>query len=131
MRALVEGKCEKTWRYHSHKMVGKACERCGTMRDGGRGLSVHHIDLDITNNDPANLMTMCQSCHMKWHGDRGHIPGAPKINPPCCRLCGRATKRIRLGLCEGHYTRLRKHAGLFESIPMLDGKKARLVTEGR
>ncbi|MGI6078839.1 MAG: HNH endonuclease [Fastidiosipilaceae bacterium] len=30
-------------------------------------LVVHHIDEDIQNNDPENLVTLCMSCHTGLH----------------------------------------------------------------
>jgi len=30
-----------------------------------KGLSVHHIDYDKSNNDINNLVTLCQACHVK------------------------------------------------------------------
>lgn len=32
-------------------------------------LHVHHIDHDVTNNNPANLKTLCRWCHAKLHGE--------------------------------------------------------------
>lgn len=40
-----------------------ACERCGKP---GR-LHVHHRDGDYQNNSPANLETLCPSCHKLAH----------------------------------------------------------------
>lgn len=28
-------------------------------------LTLHHIDYDITNNKPYNLLALCQRCHLK------------------------------------------------------------------
>ena len=48
------------------------CERCdSTVR-----LSVHHVDRNPLNNDPANLMTLCSSCHTRWHWEHGHLDRA-------------------------------------------------------
>jgi hypothetical protein len=38
------------------------CVKCGW-----KGLHVHHIDKDKNNCDEANLITMCESCHLKFH----------------------------------------------------------------
>lgn len=40
-----------------------ACEHCGTART----LIVHHKDRDVNNNDPTNLQTLCQPCHVRAH----------------------------------------------------------------
>jgi 5-methylcytosine-specific restriction endonuclease McrA len=54
------------WRARQHR--SRVCEECGT----GVGLHVHHKDRNPTNNDPANLQTLCASCHLKlhWREDR-------------------------------------------------------------
>ena len=47
-------------------------------------LQVHHIDEDPTNNNPENLITMCESCHKRHHA------GALAISK---KLSGIATER--------------------------------------
>ncbi len=37
---------------------------------GKNGFTVHHIDYNKKNCDPANLITLCRSCHSKTNGDR-------------------------------------------------------------
>ena len=54
--------------YQRHRK--DACERCGGSPD-----HVHHRDRDRGNGDPANLETLCGSCHSaehrgSWHVDR-------------------------------------------------------------
>jgi hypothetical protein len=41
----------------------EVCEHCGTTQK----LSLHHIDLDWSNNDPANIQTLCMRCHLLLH----------------------------------------------------------------
>jgi hypothetical protein len=44
---------------------GHQCTLCASTEN----LCVHHIDGDVTNNDPANLQTVCATCHWKLtHG---------------------------------------------------------------
>lgn len=43
------------------------CQKCGGK---GNPLQVHHIDSDLTNNDPCNLTTLCKECHI-------HLPRKP------------------------------------------------------
>lgn len=54
------------WRAKQHRK--DACELCGTTTS----LHVHHKDRDWRNDDPANLQTLCASCHLKlhWREDR-------------------------------------------------------------
>jgi len=39
------------------------CEICKSAP----AIHVHHIDGDMTNNSPSNLMYLCASCHKKIH----------------------------------------------------------------
>ena len=43
------------------------CRRCGR---GDCMLQVHHVDMDRTNNDLTNLLTLCAACHLGLHGRR-------------------------------------------------------------
>lgn len=59
-----------------YRQVGQTgvCADCGaTAQANGRRLSVHHEDRDRTNNDPANLTTLCQACHVKRHHAAGDL----------------------------------------------------------
>lgn len=52
----------------------QTCQRCGKTRaEQSRALPVHHRDRNKANNDPTNLVTVCNSCHrwLHWH------PGEP------------------------------------------------------
>jgi hypothetical protein len=45
---------------------GAQCEKCGcTREDDGIVLTLHHIDYDPSNNDPNNLVVLCQGCHLR------------------------------------------------------------------
>jgi 5-methylcytosine-specific restriction endonuclease McrA len=54
-------------RERAKKHRGAACEACGTTA----GLHAHHRDENPANNDPANIATLCGSCHLKWHWREG------------------------------------------------------------
>jgi len=68
------------------------CEACGTTR---KRLDVHHLDENSLNNDPANLIALCRSCHLRQH--RKMVP---------CSICGNPQKG--LGYCDKHYQRFKK-----------------------
>jgi len=49
---------------------GRECAECG----GTENIEVHHIDGDRRNNDPQNLLPLCQPCHRDVHrGNRKHL----------------------------------------------------------
>lgn len=75
-------------RFHSRGIARfrmDRCENCGAVKSGKglRSLSVHHIDGDTLNNDPANLRTLCQKCHI---GIVHQVPGRPAIILPESQL---------------------------------------------
>ena len=52
--------------------AGWCCEQCGHPHAPADGytLTVHHIDGDPSNNDPGNLVALCQRCHLGLHGKK-------------------------------------------------------------
>ena len=44
------------------------CEHCGHFNDppAGYTLTVHHLDADTANNNPSNLVALCQRCHLSF-----------------------------------------------------------------
>ena len=63
----------KNWRAIARRVkdaAGWRCEQCGHPHAPAQGytLTVHHIDGDTFNNDPANLVALCQRCHLAIHG---------------------------------------------------------------
>ncbi len=52
---------ENTIKYQKHN--SGICSICGTNKN----LNVHHIDKDRGNNNPCNLITLCESCHLRVH----------------------------------------------------------------
>lgn len=88
--------------YHkrAQKLLGDRCETCGATEN----LDAHHKDLDITNNDPSNVATLCHSCHMKWHHASGTRPENVRKS---CSICGLPAKGY--GYCSKHYFRFRRH----------------------
>lgn len=85
----------------ARKWRGSCCEHCGTSAN----LQVDHKDRNPWNNDPANLRTLCGSCHMKMHHARGEIVKSA-VRPPC-RVCGK--KSYRADLCSTCRTRQRRY----------------------
>lgn len=50
---------------------GFVCQLCGEQI-AGKTLSVHHIDYNKKNCDPANLISLCNKCHTKTNLGRDH-----------------------------------------------------------
>jgi len=83
---------------------GTTCQQCGSLRL----VSLHHVDGDPSNNDTANVMTLCGACHTKWHWQHGKAP-MPKAAVRCV-VCGKEDpNRIRRGMCQMHYQRWKKY----------------------
>jgi transposase len=52
---------------------GYACQECKMTQDElGYSLSVHHIDYDKNNCSEDNLISLCQSCHIKTNWNRNN-----------------------------------------------------------
>jgi len=64
-----------TSQYRKH--AKDRCEVCGN--DDTRSLEVHHKDEDRGNNDPSNLLTVCESCHLRIHSKNVKILFSDKI----------------------------------------------------
>lgn len=78
------------------------CGQCG----GQDNLQIHHIDGNPANNARSNLMTLCASCHAKWHWDNGKV--MPK-STDCCSVCGVPLQKSWRGMCQKHYQRYKKY----------------------
>lgn len=62
----------KDWPEISRRTIsakGRLCEEC-IRRPGIEDiiLTVHHIDYNPANNDPRNLIVLCQGCHLRRQG---------------------------------------------------------------
>lgn len=56
------------------------CQRCGKGRQKGkRSLDVHHIDHGRKNNDPTNLVTVCNPCNvwLAYYKEHFILPNPP------------------------------------------------------
>ena len=91
-----------------------ACESCGFVPEHERQLEIHHIDQDRSNNDPANLQTLCSNCHSLIHA------AAPKrlASSEQLRVLAqlRALKRRRNAAAREEKYRLRDMARQFDDL---------------
>ena len=88
------GKSAHHWRARQHR--DDRCADCGSRDD----LHVHHKDRNHENDDPANLVTLCASCHLKlhWREDRERRlaarrsarPAPPRLRDALGRFLGGA-----------------------------------------
>lgn len=85
------------------------CVICGSTS----GLATHHMNGDRYNNVSENLMTLCGSCHTKWHWENGKK--MPKRQSDC-KICGAPARK--LDMCQKHYQRYKKYGS-----PYLHKKK--------
>jgi hypothetical protein len=61
------------WPDIAHRTKAEAngrCIRCGHRHDpeAGRTLTVHHLDMNPSNNRWWNLLAICQACHLSIQG---------------------------------------------------------------
>lgn len=49
------------------KILERDNHKCVLCEDTEGRLHVHHIDVDRDNNEPRNLLTLCNSCHCRAH----------------------------------------------------------------
>jgi thymidylate synthase ThyX len=57
------------------KNIKNNCEICNTSKN----LEVHHIDENRKNHNPNNLLTVCESCHLRLHSKNLNILYFDKI----------------------------------------------------
>jgi 5-methylcytosine-specific restriction endonuclease McrA len=98
--------------------LGSACQHCGRSEVS---LDKHHIDENPLNNDPENVMTLCDSCHTKLHWRLGK-----KRNPRAsCSVCGKPASRR--GYCQKHWFRFAKYGNPLTTKKSLGPGKFALV----
>ena len=100
-RAFIQEDVMKDALYKRARVfVGKVCETCGATER----LEVHHKDDNPANNTSDNRMTLCDSCHTKWHWQHGKKPWKRQS---VCKICGEPARK--LDMCQKHYQRYRKY----------------------
>lgn len=68
-RESLRGPANPSWKggvstnYYLRIVTKDECADCG----GRRGLDVHHLDQNRSNNTRENLIVLCRSCHKKRH----------------------------------------------------------------
>jgi len=68
---VAEWKYSSDWKALARKIRTRdkyTCQDCGERRKyWGKYLHVHHVDADKTNNDPGNLISLCDRCYRERH----------------------------------------------------------------
>jgi len=86
------------------RLRGAECQACGATTN----LAAHHVDGNPANNALPNLMTLCGSCHTRWHW--GHGKKSLK-RQSVCMFCGQPARR--LDMCQKHYQRFKRYGSPF------------------
>lgn len=59
----------RVWRVHIRPLImARDQYRCRICQVTSLSLHVHHMDGNQRNNEPANLISLCRSCHNRAHG---------------------------------------------------------------
>lgn len=74
----------RNWKEIANNIKDKAnwkCEHCDHPHDTAAGytLTVHHLDMDTTNNQYTNLVALCQRCHLRIQAQ--YRPGQLSFDP--------------------------------------------------
>ncbi len=65
----------KEWKSRRVMFLERDGHRC-VICEGKNVSPIHHIDLDPTNDDPLNLVTLCNFCHARAHAELQRAGGA-------------------------------------------------------
>jgi len=80
---------EGSYRARALKLLPHVCAHCGREFEGRRlrELTVHHKDVDPTNNPPdgSNWELLCLYCHDNEHGRNDAAPGAATGDAPAAK----------------------------------------------
>lgn len=68
----------KEWKSGRGMVLERDGHRC-VICDEKDGLHIHHIDQDPTNDDPLNLVTLCNFCHARAHAELQRAGGANRV----------------------------------------------------
>ena len=90
----------ETLHHRARRFRKDRCEKCGATTN----LALHHKDGNPKNNAPSNRMTLCGSCHTRWHWEHGKT--TPK-REGLCVVCGMPARKLEW--CQKHYQRFRKY----------------------
>lgn len=66
------------WKSVRNSILERDGQRC-TVCGGEQDLHIHHLDRDPTNDDPANLTTLCGICHARVHTELRREGGAGRV----------------------------------------------------
>lgn len=73
MKPETKAKYPRNWKEISRAArdrAGHKCQWCGTESKPRNVLTVHHVDYNPGNNEPGNLLVLCQKCHLRFQQQR-------------------------------------------------------------
>jgi hypothetical protein len=83
----------RRWKKTRQAILDRDHHSCTICRSGDF-LSVHHVDCDPTNDNPENLVTLCDHCHAFIHREA--------ISPEFLKLTGSGLSPMTANRNEGH-----------------------------
>ena len=76
--------CKHSGRQRAERMYSSLgmCQECGERP----AIDRHHKDGNTTNNDPANVLFVCRSCHMKLDGRMKNLKQFKGLGEVTCTM---------------------------------------------
>lgn len=108
-----------TLHWRARKFRKDQCEKCASTVS----LSLHHVNKNPEDNQPNNRMTLCGSCHTRWHWEHGRVIQKQKR---FCEACEEPARKLKL--CQKHYQRFKKYGSPYLT-KRRDGQSYVLVTD--
>jgi len=68
----------RAWKKTRRRVLERDRGRCAIC-GAGQDLHIHHLDHDTSNDEMANLITLCEICHARVHTDLRHEGGEERV----------------------------------------------------
>lgn len=70
MEERTKTRMEHAFKESIRQRDNHTCQLCGIVWTEKHSIPLHHIDFNSRNNDPQNLIALCNHCHPKVHGKK-------------------------------------------------------------